>query len=110
VAARLLARGARRTVARERPRAGSPGAKQLEGADLEVANLTTRERRRALPSSHEQAATRGASEVNNQGWVRMLVRVRQEELEVYRRAAARAGLSVSEWVREVLERASRKSR
>jgi predicted HicB family RNase H-like nuclease len=43
---------------------------------------------------------------DEQVWVRMLVRVHRAELERYRRAAMRAGLSVSEWVRSVLERAS----
>jgi predicted HicB family RNase H-like nuclease len=40
--------------------------------------------------------------------VRMLVRVYRDELEAYRRAAKRAGLSVSEWVRSVLDRAARR--
>jgi hypothetical protein len=47
---------------------------------------------------------------DEQVWVRMLVRVRRDELEAYRRAAARAGLNVSEWVRGVLERAARRAR
>ena len=55
-------------------------------------------------------ATRARKASNAEPWVRMLVRVRREELERYRRAAARAGLSVSEWVRSVLERASRTRR
>jgi predicted HicB family RNase H-like nuclease len=52
-------------------------------------------------------ATRARRASTEESWVRMLVRVRREELERYRRAADRAGLSVSEWVRSVLERASR---
>ena len=53
-------------------------------------------------------ATRTRRASDEEPWVRMLVRVRRDELERYRRAAARAGLSVSEWVRSVLERAGRR--
>jgi hypothetical protein len=40
--------------------------------------------------------------------VRLIVTVRDDEIDAYRAAAARAGLTVSEWVRQKLWRATRR--
>jgi hypothetical protein len=59
------------------------------------------------PSSRRSRKTRSTDE---RVAVRMLVRVYRDDLESYRRAAERAGLNVSEWVRSVLDRAARRAR
>jgi hypothetical protein len=55
----------------------------------------------------EQRSWRLPEEHSN---VRLVVTVRDDELEAYRGAAARAGLTVSEWVRQKLWRAARRKK